>query len=656
MSDFEHILSPFKIGDLTIKNRLVMPPMDTRFPTEDCQVSQQGIDYYAARAKGGFGLLIHEYMFVSEWGRPHTHSQGICDDKYIPGLQKLTAAVHEAAPDCKFFAQLFHCASQNHPTPEETNHPYTLGPSPIQNVVSMVVPHEMTTEEVYQSVEDFGDAALRAKKAGFDGVQIHAAHGYLVSLFMMAIYNKRTDEFGGDFLGRMRFPKLIVENIRKKCGPDFPITMRIGSEPVPNGKGVEELVAEAIYLEKCGVQGFNVSTYGWRNIIAPSQKEIGYNIPYAAQIKAAVNVPVVAGGRMHDPYIVDQAIATGKVDGIFLGRQSLADPEYPNKLKEGKYDEIIQCTGCIQRCQLHLFDHSQHISCMLNPFTGREGTWKVVPAETAKNIAVVGAGPAGLNAAFNAARRGHKVTLFEKTSHPGGMLRTGTIAPFKHELVHTIKYPLAMCKKYGVDIRYNTEATEEMLLDGNFDSVILCTGGVPVKPPIPGIDGPNIYMAEDVLLGQIPAMIADPNLPLPGGNILIVGAGLVGVETADYLAEQNMGMNRITIVEMTDQIAPQEHFTTKSYLMERLAGYGVQFALNTKITQFTETGVIAEQNGETVTMEGYNTIILAMGTKSYNPLEEKLAGKIELYKAGDVIQARNAVPAIEEATKIGLEI
>lgn len=653
MAEFENLLKPLKIGSIEVKNRMAVPPMDTRLPNEDCTVSQQQIDYYEARAKGGFGLIMTEYCFVSEEGRPHTHSTGICDDKYIPGLTKLAEAVHKYE-GAKVFAQIFHCGAQG--SKVDTGFETVYGPSAVSNLTSQSVPAELTLEEIYKIIEDFGDAAVRAQKAGFDGVEVHAGHGYLVSEFMTGTDNKRTDEFGGDFLGRMRFPKLIVENIRKKVGPDFPITMRISAEPVPNGKGTEELAAEAMYLEKCGVQAFNVSTMGWMNVIAPSQREIGYNIPNVQAVKQAVSVPVIGGGRMHDPYIADQAIATGKLDMVFLGRQSIADPEYPNKVKEDRYDEIIQCTGCIQRCQLHLFDHSQHISCMLNPFTGREGTWKHIPAEKPQNIAVVGAGPAGLYFAFNAAERGHKVTVYEKTSHPGGQLRIGTIAPYKHELLHGIKYPLAMCKKYGVEIKYNTEATEELLLNGNYDSVILCTGGIPLRPNIPGINGPKVMLAEDVLSGQTEALKNHETEQLPGGNILIVGAGLVGVETADYLAERNMGANRITIVEMTSEIAPQEHFTTKAYLMQRLNGYGIQFILNTKITEFTENGVIAEQNGKTVTMDGYDCIILAMGTKPYNPLEEKLEGKVKLYKAGDMIQTRNAVSAIEEATKLALEI
>lgn len=653
MSDFVNLLTPIKIGNCEIKNRMVIPPMDTRLPNEDCTVSEQSVNYYEARAKGGYGLIICEYMFVSDTGRPHTHSIGISDDKYIPGLSKITEAVHKHE-GAKVFAQLFHCGAQG--SKYMTGCETTYGPSAVQNHTTNTTPAELTTEQVYQLIEDFGDAALRAKKAGFDGIEIHGGHGYLISEFLMAIYNKRVDEFGGDFKSRMRFPELIIKNIRKKVGPDMPITMRIGSEPVPNGKGIEELVAEAMYLEKCGVQAFNVSTYGWKNVIAPSQQIVGYNIPYVQAIKQAVSIPVIGGGRMHDPYINEQAIATGKLDMVFLGRQSLADPEYPNKVAAGAYDEIIQCTGCIQRCQLHLFDHSQHISCMLNPFTGREGTWQHIPAENPKNIAVVGAGPAGLNFAFNAAKRGHKITVFEKSSYPGGQLRTGTIAPFKHELAHGIKYALKMCEKYNVEIKYNTEATEDMLLNGEYDSVVLATGGVPVKPNIPGIDNPIIYLAEDVLNGKTPQLVRRETESLPGGRVLIVGAGLVGVETADYLAEYNMGMNDITIVEMTDQIAPQEHFTTKAFIMERLNGYGVKFQLNTKITEFTPSGIVAECNGETITMEGYSAIVLAMGTKSYNPLEEKIAGKIDYHKIGDVIKTRNAVFAIEEATKLALEI
>lgn len=638
------------IGNCQIKNRFVVPAMDTALPDENGFVTDRAVAYYEARAKGGFGLIITEYCHVSYPGKPHTHSISIFDDKYIPGLARIADAVHKY-DGAKVFAQLHHVGRQGNLN--VTNIDAMEAPSAVPDILVSTKTRALSTEEVYDLVEKFGDAAVRAQKAGFDGVEIHGGHGYLVSEFMSGVCNRRTDEFGGDFRGRMLFPELILKNIRKKVGNNFPVTIRISSiEPVPGGREIEETRAVAKYLEKVGYQGINVSiamngAQKW--VIVPNQVPSGYNIGYAEQIKKSVSIPVIGGGRINDAYMAEGFLEDGRADMVFFGRGSLADPALPNKVAAGALDEITPCIGCVQRCQLHVLEpmpkNVDCASCMMNPFSGRESLWIKRPTETPKNIAVVGAGPAGMAFAYNAAERGHKVTIFEKSDVVGGQFRIASMPPYKHELARAIKYLHTMCKKYKVDIRFNTEATADMLLEGGFDAVVLATGGQTIIPPIKGVDGPIVRTATEVLTSGQP----------PRGKIMIIGAGETGTETADYLGHRTG--NRVTVVEMGKTICPGKFFTARSMLLERIKDYGtVTFMTKTKVKEFTDDGAIVEKDGEEIVLSGFHSIVLAMGTKSYNPLEESLQGKIELHTLGDAVKPASALEAIETATKLAIEI
>lgn len=648
--EFKNMLSPIMIGDCQIKNRFVVPAMDTAYPDENGYVTQRLIDYYEARAKGGFGLIIIEYCHVDFHGKPHHKSISIFDDKYIPGLTKLANAIHKY-DGAKAFLQLHHVGRQGRL--DVANLEAMEAASPVPDVLISTKTRALTTEEVYALVEKFGDAAVRAQKAGFDGVEIHGGHGYLVSGFMSGVANRRTDEFGGDFRGRMLFPELIIKNIRRKVGNSFPVTIRISAvENVPGGRDIEETRAVAKYLEKVGYQAINVSLGVNGSVpmpIEPNQTPCAFNISNAEQIRRSVSIPVIGGGRINDMYMAEGILEDGRADMIYFGRGSMADPELPNKVAGGAIDEITPCLGCVQRCQLHLIPDSGYnsVSCLMNPFCGKEGEWIKKPAETVKNIAVVGAGPAGLAFAHNAAERGHKVTVFEKTGDVGGQFRIASMPPYKHELARGIKYMLTMCRKRGVEFRLNTEATAEMLLEVGFDSVVLATGGIPLVPPIKGIDGPKVRTAADVL--------ASGDLPI--GRILIIGAGDTGVETADYLGHRAI-TRQVTVVEMGNKICPGKFWSQRSPLLKRVNSYGkVNFMLETKVKEFTEDGaVVTNKMGEEILLSGYNGIILAMGTKPYNPLEERLKGKIELHVIGDAVKASSAMEAIEAGAKLSIEI
>lgn len=667
---FDVLFQPIKIGNVEVKNRFVVPPMDTGLPNDDGTVNERTIAYYAARAKGGFGLIIIEYTHVNAKGKPMPHTLGVYDDKFIPGLTELAAECHKYG--AKVFLQLHHAGRASNPM--ITGAPLESA-SAVGCPIMRTIPRELSTREVYDLIEEWGDAAVRAKKAGFDGVELHGGHGYLIHQFMSGGSNKRVDEFGGDFRSRMRFPELIIKNIKAKCGDDFPISMRVsGDENVEGGKTIDETRAGVRFLEKVGLAAVNVSVGNYASTVGavpPNNVPIEFNIYAAESIKKSVGIPVIGGGRVHDPYYAEDIVGSGRADMIFIGRGSLADPEFPNKVKEGKYEEITKCICCMQRCSIHLGNPKYTISCMQNPFTGKESEWFVNPAEKTKKIVVVGAGPAGLEFAWLAAKRGHEVVVLEKADRAGGQLIPAAVPPYKHEIPSVIKTKVHKCEKYNVTIKYNTEATEEVIASYEPDEVVLATGGVPSIPPIPGIDGENVIHAIDILKGKTSAM----------GNLLILGGGEIGLETADFLVER---FNAVTVMEMLPEVGKGMNGNAKNFLLRRLSGHNTKFITNAKVVEIHEGGVSYEQLGKSdvdlayrgpafseankdgieiaevektiVNLDGFSKVIIALGSKAYNPLSEVLKDKYNIHVIGDAVKARTAVEAIEEAAKLAITI
>lgn len=641
---FSVLLSPIRIGTMEVKNRFVVPPMGTNFANPDGSVSKQLVDYWVARAKGGYGLLIVEVTAVDPLGKAIPWQPGIWDDEFIPGWRQLTDEVHKYG--AKIAVQLHHAGRQ---TTHEVIGAQPVAPSAIPCPVDREMPRELTTEEVYDLIEKFGDAARRAMNAGFDAVEVHGAHGYLIAQFMSAYSNKRIDEFGGDFMGRMKFPTEIIKNIRRKVGNGYPIIFRFsGDERVPGGRTIDESRMVARVMEGVGVDALHVSTavYGsmpW--LIAPSAVAPGYNVYASEEIKKVVNIPVIAVGRINDPLMAEDILEDGKADMVSLGRESIADSELPNKVAAGVIEEISPCIGCMQACVGYLFDPNHlKISCLVNPFSGREGELTIERTEKPKRVMVVGGGPGGLEAAWVSAKRGHKVTLYEKENVLGGQYRIGAIPPTKQDILKAIRYYITMGKKYGVEYKTGVEVTEDLIAKENPDVVILATGGVPLIPNIKGIDNPRFAKAVDILEGKKEA----------GMNVLIVGGGMVGVETADFLGEHH---HNVTIVEMLPEIAKDEQDAVKYFLLERLNKYGVKAVTGATVKEFLDDGVIFEKDRKEERLTGFDTIVLAMGAKAYNPLEEKIKGKVpEVYVVGDAVKARKAVEAIEEAARVAVKI
>lgn len=637
---FKHLLSEGTIGTLSLKNRFVMPAMGTSYGDNEGHITRQSIDYYVERAKGGFGLIIVEVTGVDKQGICTPNQPGLWSDEFIPYWKELTGEVHRY--DAKIAVQLHHAGRQCSP---ELIGRQPVSSSSVACPVFDVVPHELTIDEIYELIEKFGDAAKRAKESGFDAVEVHAAHGYLVAQFISPQVNKRFDEFGGSLEGRAKFPVEIIKNIKKKCGEYFPVIVRIsGDEKVDDGLKVSDTKLLSQYFEDAGADAIHVTvcTYGslkW--MFMPADTPAGFNTYIAQEIRESVMIPVIAVGRLNTPEIAEDVLATDKADFVSLGRESLADPEFPLKVAEGRINEISPCIGCLQSCAGYLMNPDKlKISCLVNPRTGHEGEYTLSKTKTPKKVMIVGGGPAGLLSAWIAAKRGHSVTLYEKESKLGGQFRIAGMPPSKHLILSAIKYYITMGNKYGVVYKTDTEVTKDLVLYEKPDTVILATGGEPLLPEIPGIHNPEFVTAVDVLDGK----------KTVGHNVLIAGGGMIGSETAGFLGSHN---RKSTIIDMLPDIAMDTILGVREHLVERVKGYGTELIMNAKIKEFLPDGIVYEQNGTIETKSGFDNIILALGVKSVNPLEKALQGMVtELYVIGDAKEAGQANAATEAAIKI----
>lgn len=648
MKEYASLFAPGHIGGLEVKNRFVMPAMGTNFANPDGSVSRQMIDYYTARARGGFGLIVIEVTAVDPVGRAIPYQGGLWSDDFIPGWKKLIDSVHQYG--AKIAVQLHHCGRQTDRATIGGAQP--VAPSPISCPVKKTLPRELTTAETYEIIDKFGQAAGRALAAGFDAIEFNGAHGYLIAQFMSPYANKRVDEFGGDFKSRLRFPVEILRRVRREVGNGFPLIFRMsGEDKVHGGRSLRETQMIARVIEENGANALSISngTYAsLHHMSAPGALPPGHNVYAAEAVKQVVSLPVITAGRINDPDLAKAIIADGKADFVALGRVSIADPEFPNKTAVNATDEISPCIACLQGCVGYLFDPDQKkISCLVNPFVGREGDWQIRQTSRPKKIVVAGGGPAGLEAAWIAAKRGHTVVCYEKEPVLGGQFRLAGVPSTKQDILTAIKYYVRMGEKYGVTYKLGTEFTANMLAVEKPDAVLLTTGGVPLIPRIKGIENPRFVNAVDVLGGKCSV----------GSKVLVVGGGLVGAETADFIGEYG---SEVTIIEFKPAVAADVQAFVRKYLLERLREYGVKLLTGAKVMEFLDDGVIYENTdggAGAITLRGFDSIVLAMGARSYNPLEEELKGKVaELYVIGDALKAGKAITAIEQAAEIGVTV
>lgn len=637
------VFEPIKIGTMEVKNRFVVPPMVVNYANEDGTASERFIAYIEEKAKGGWGLIIPENYTMDPDARGFVKLPGLWNDDQIESHKELTERVHKHG--AKIVVQINHAGRQ---TASMITGVQPVAPSPIADPTIGETPKELTVQEISEIVEKFGDAALRAKKAGFDGVEIHGSHGYLINQFMSPFSNKRTDEYGGTIQNRARFALEVIENMKKKVGEDFPIIYRMSvNELVEGGLTTEDSKVIAMLLEEAGVNAIHATNGVYASaqyIIPPAAVKHAWSSDITAKIKKVVSIPVITVGRVTDPLIAESILASEKADLVSMGRASLADPHLPNKAKEGRFEDIIHCIGCLQGCAGRNVQQLP-VKCLANPMTGNESEIKIEEAKDKKKVLIAGGGVAGMEAAIVAAKRGHEVNLFEKNSKLGGQWILAAVPPSKEELNTLTVWQKTQLKKLDVNVYLNTSLTEEAVESMKPDAVIVATGAEPFVPNIPGKDLDSVVIANDVLAG----------LKDTGANVVVIGGGLVGAETAAHLANHG---KKVTIVEMLPEIVKDGEPAVKYFLFKDLEQNKVQILTNTSVKEILNASVvIADKEGNESKLENVDTVVMAVGSKPINTLAEKLKDKVkEVITVGDAVRVRKALEAVEEGFRAGLQI
>ena len=634
MKNFPHLFEPIQIGKTTVKNRIFMPPLSTNLADKG-YVTDALVEHYSNRARGGVGLIVTEVTTVEPTYTYLPGDMSIYDDSYIPGWKKLVDAVHKY--DTKILSQLFHPAYMAFPVPGT---PQLIAPSNVGPYYAKSAPRAVTVEELHVLVRQFGEAALRFKKAGGDGVEIQCAHAHgLLGGFLTPLYNKRTDEYGGDINGRLRLTLEVIREVRKQCGDDFIIDVRIsGDEYSEGGLTLNDMIYVSKQLEKEGVDFLHVS--GGNTIKRGSSMPAPGTSPAphahaSEEIRKHVHIPVATVARINEPWVAEELIADGKADICMIGRANLCDSEFANKAREGRTDDIRPCIGC-GRCLTGIM-FGNPIACTVNPSVE---TNDIDEADVKKKVLVIGGGPAGMEAAYVAKKRGHEVVLCEKENELGGLLRLAAVPISKQELCKVIKFMARRLNNEGIDVRTGCEVTPQMLEDEFKDYEIICSTGAKPKEIEVFKQFKQTMTADDILSGR----------KFPGRKIVILGGGSVGCETADYLAplvNDLFPANRdVTVIEMTGSLMTGDGGAAKSRLTQRLMSKGVKLLLNAQVKKVDESTITYEQDGEEHTIKDADTLVFAVG---YTPT------KVEYENAhyiGDCDKVGNLKDAISGAYQL----
>lgn len=661
---YRELFTPVKIGSITIKNRFAMAPMGPLgLGDSEGGWNQRGIDYYVERAKGGAGLIITGVTFSDQQVEPQNQSiipvSTHNSVHFVRTSREMTERVH--AYGSKIFLQMSGGFGR-------VTIPTNLGEFP--PVAPSEIPHRwldkmcrsITKEEIRSIVKSFGDGAYNAKRGGFDGIQIHAVHeGYLLDQFAISMFNLRTDEYGGSLENRLRFAKEIVEEIKSRCGQDFPVTLRFslksmikdwrvgalpGEEFEEKGRDIAEGLEAAKLLEQYGYDALDtdVGTYdAWWWSHPPMYQEKGLYRPYCKLVKEVVNIPVFCAGRMDNPDMALAAIQEGVCDVIDLGRPLLADPDYCNKLRAGKIEQIRPCISCHEGCMGRIAEFSL-INCAVNPQAARERFMAYEPILTKKKVLIVGGGVAGCEAARVLAIRGHQPVLFEKTDRLGGNLHPGGAPQFKEDDIALANWYTNELKRLNVEVHLNTTINAQDILNGDYDTVIMATGSTPKVFSLG--DDEHVYTAAQVLLKEKDC----------GNKTVIVGGGLVGCETALWLAQNGKD---VTIVEALDKImavnGPICH-SNKDMLEALLPFNNVKIMTGAKVKEYKD-GVLMVENAEGNTQINCDSVILSVGYKEENSLYHEVEFDVpEIYLLGDAKKVSNIMYAIWDAFEVANHI
>jgi 2,4-dienoyl-CoA reductase-like NADH-dependent reductase (Old Yellow Enzyme family)/thioredoxin reductase len=640
--DLEHLFSPFEIKGIHLSNRIVMPGLASFLIEDDGSITEKTIEHYRRRAAGGPSMVIVEACAVSPEGIVSPHQARIYDDRFVEGLSRIAKVMK--AEGAVPALQVHHGGRQ---TSARVIKRKPVAPSnlPCPTISGDVEP--LTKDGIQEIVFKFGESARRAAEAGFELIEIHGAHGYLLNQFLSKFSNIREDEYGGDIRGRARFSMEIIQEVRKRIGPDFPLSFKISAQEfVPGGLTTQESIEILKVLVPAGldivqVSAGNDATPEW--ICQPMFMEKACLSDSSAEIKRALNIPVMTVGRINDPLVAESIIRKGVADLVCMGRGLLADPEMPKKAKQGNLDDIRICIAC-NTCMESIFKKGR-VECLVNPSLGREKEMELKPAENPKKVMVIGGGPGGLHVAWVAAMRGHHVHLYEKQSSLGGQLILGSVTRYKKEILSLIEFQKKQIQKSGVKTHLDFEVTLDTVRQEKPDVVVLCTGSMPIKPPIPGIDHPIVLDLPTILNGDKPARVT---------TVVVVGGGPTGCEVAHHLAEHGCP---VTIVEQLPKLAQQLESITRKVLIKQLRENRVRFMTGHRLSRIETNGVyVTPGDGSEVFLEA-DAVVIAIGNRPDNRLHEEIESLgIPVHQIGDCLEPRSAKAAISEGAAIGRAI
>ena len=704
MNNYEMLFTPMKIGEVTIPNRIVMTAMGVDVSAPDGRVTPDTVAYYTARAKGGTGLIITEYCRVNESdGACATGQLSLSHDRYIPRMIKLTESVHKHGS--KIFVQLHHLGRQSVPVfptfwpalekaqlvwpgvwdqfyktlssvPTDTSNtnpevlkkqqrflkpvlaPSVLPPEEDDGVLSSVKTKAFTTKEIKKLILQFIDAAQRAKMAGFDGVELHAAHGYLFEQFLSPWTNRRTDEYGGNEENRRRILKEIIEGIHERCGSDFPVTVRLTVDEFyekvghpERGLHLEEGIRIAKALESYGADALNVSIAGQDTsfLVTESLRYApGWRNYLTHQVKDAVNIPVIGVSVTRTPQQAEQQLQNGDQDFIGLGRPLLADPDWAKKAKDGHSDSITRCIGCLYCMDRFAQDmlNGNPIECAVNPATCHEREFSGIKKDgNGRKVIIAGAGVSGLYAAMLLSRRKFDVTVYERNSCPGGQVNIADKPPYKERLSWCVEDLVHQAEKAGAKIVCNAEVDFDLITREDPYAVLIASGTGEIVPGIEGIEQNFVSTVEPILSGR--RVVEDQ-------NVVIIGSGMTGLETAEYLLEKG---NRVCVVEMADRIAPGAVGINAMEIKKILVEANVQLLPGKKLEKIGDHSVtLSDTRDNSISELSADTVVLSLGVRADHSLKESLRGRARVYEIGTCAGPGRIAEAIRSAYDTSKEL